>query len=66
MKYVHLPMARDSNRRRPSSAADKRDYDENQGDYEQYMSNPRCFSSDTTGTECFGYEGNYQKDDRVS
>jgi len=30
------------------------------------MSNPGCFSSDTTGAECFGDQSNDQKDDRVS
>jgi hypothetical protein len=30
------------------------------------MSNPGCFAGDTTGTECFGYQGNNQKDNRVS
>ena len=56
----------DSNRRRSASPGHKRDYDEDHGDYDQYMSNPGCFSSDTTGTECFGDQSNDQKDDRVS
>jgi hypothetical protein len=30
------------------------------------MSNPGCFSGDTTGTECFGCQGNNQEDNRVS
>jgi hypothetical protein len=30
------------------------------------MSNQGCFSGDTTGTECFGYQGNNQEDNRVS
>src|ERR1700686_481919 len=56
----------DSNHRRPTSSAHKRDNDEDQGNYQQHMSNPGCFSSDTTGTECFGHQGNNQEDDRVS
>jgi hypothetical protein len=55
-----------SNRRRSASARHKWDYDEDYGYYKQHMSDPWCFSSNTTETERFGYQSHYQKNNRVS
>jgi hypothetical protein len=48
-----------SNSGRSTSSSQEREYDKDYRDYEQHVSDPRCFSSNATGAKGFGYQGNY-------